>query len=85
MSKNPTLDPLAALAASTPLDYRARECRVVRALKALDEARAATLRHLIEESGHSAPRIAQACKEAGVDLTKDAIQVHRRKDCQCPA
>lgn len=78
-------DPLAELAASDPATSRRKPCLVVRTLEPLDESQAKTLRFLIDESGHTSPRIAKAAKDAGIHLSEDAILKHRRRDCPCPA
>lgn len=79
-------DPLLALASVTPEQLEApRMCLVGKLYLSLDEARAAALRHLVEESSHSAPRIARACQEAGVSVAISTVSAHRRRDCACPA
>jgi hypothetical protein len=61
------------------------ECAIVRAIAALPEETGRTLRHLIDESGHSALRIEKACRDAGIPLGHSVISRHRRRDCNCPA
>lgn len=79
------VDPLAALAASDPTTFGRKPCLVIRTLEPLGKTQASTLRFLIDESAHPSRRIAKAAKGAGVHLSEDAIQKHRRRDCPCPA
>lgn len=78
-------DPLLALASVSPADLRVRVCYVVQVVGALDEKRAEALRFLVDESDHSGARIAQTCRAAGVLLSAESINAHRRKSCACPA
>ena len=78
-------DSLLGLAAVTPNDLKPpRICIVGKLYASLDPDRSAALRHLVEESGHSAVRISKACQDAGVALSHNMVSTHRRRDCQCP-
>ena len=77
-------DPLTALAnapARSP-----KQCVVARLIEVEEQRESPRpLRYLVEESEHSAQKVAAAARSAGLLLSAESVRVHRRGACICSA